>query len=735
MLKQLLYLNDEQGDLPISPWRISVLRILTLSGLLLVLGIAVHSSYKAWQLGAYHVLYIVLGFYVVLLGAALFARRRYRLGRMLLALCVVGAGATMQFFIKDFDDAKLGAIFLYSLPIAMLMLWGKKAAIAAMAFNLLPFAYLVYNKPLLHWDTFNIDLPSTPIYLNLLLFIFFNLCLPLALMRMLSALQWTHGRQQDLNRQLQLSMLLYRDLFDNDNHPALIINHGQKVMRQNKALARWLKKHRLSINALLPALSLPPENCKHLPRLLPTASGQQRLVELTKSRMANPQYHLLLLEDVTEASQLKMQLADERVQNRRLRWHDTSTGMLNEQGVEHWLARKPRAAVAIMQLCNGPGIRFKYGKPVKDQVLNKIAAHVKALLPKGAIAGRIGRCTLVFCHPTMRRDALQAMVQGIEMQLGSTVRLDDGALCETERHWKIASHPGLLPPGHHISSLAVHLYGQLLTAGDVTLLDTNALQRFDSQHQLVEDLRTALASREQLYLDYQPQCDTEGNIVAAEALLRWRHPKEGNISPAVFIPLAEQSGNIGRLTRWVVTQACAQLKSWQQQGINLRLSVNLSVLDLIDERFTHWLIEHCREQQIDNAMLELEITETALADLRQTSQSLKILSQAGFPLAIDDFGTGHSSLTRLTNLDANIIKIDRDFLRAVPGQARSERMLKAILELCRSTGAEPLVEGVETRQQLDWLLAQGCKFFQGFYLYRPMPPRTLAQLLKATSTA
>ncbi|WP_115719902.1 EAL domain-containing protein [Gallaecimonas mangrovi] len=735
MLNRLLFLNDELQT-PATPlWQMSVLRIITLSGLLLVLGVAAHSSVTAWRLGQYYVFYIVIVFYAVLLLATFLASRRYQVGRILLTGSVVAAGLVMQLFISNFALAKLGAIFLYSLPILVLLLWGPKATFVAMALNLLPFGYLLYDKPLPNWFGINLTLPDTPIYLQSLLFIFFNLCLPLGLMRMLKALKWHNSQQKHLNKQLNFSMLLYRDLFDNDAHPALIITSKNKVMRQNKALRHWLKDHKMSAQALAAALDIPVEDCTNAPRMVTPKSGKSRMLQLTKTQMAHNHYQLLLIDDITEASQLKLQLADERIINRRLRWHDLATGMLNDSGVEHWLSRKSTAGVALMQFCNGPGIRLRYGKDVKDLLLAKIASRVKALLPRGSIAGRIGRNTLIFCHPALDAQAMYGFMQAIEVQLGPQLALDDGRSFGMERHWQIGSHPGLLPLGHHLSTLAAHLSTQRLVPEQVTMLDASALKRFDSHHQLIEDLRQALTSEGQLYLDYQPQCDTQGNIVAAEALLRWNHPAQGNISPAVFIPVAEQSGNINRLTRWVVGQACSQLKAWAEQGIKLRISVNLSVLDLTDEGFSHWLISYCQQQQITPGSLELEITETALADPQQTSQSLKTLADAGFPLAIDDFGTGHSSLTRLTSLDADIIKIDRDFLKTVPGQPRSERMLKAIIDLCRATGAEPLVEGVETQQQLDWLLEQGCRFFQGFYLYKPMPPLTLAQILKAPSPA
>ncbi|EKE75675.1 EAL domain-containing protein [Gallaecimonas xiamenensis] len=723
----MFYLDEEQRDLRAPAWQISALRIMVLAGLLLLLGIGLHSGYSAWQLGAYHVIYIIAGFYLVLVVASILARRQFRLSRLLLTGAIIAAGFVTQLFIPDFAIAKLGALFLYSLPMVALLTWGKKATLAAMLFNLLPFAYLVHNQPLPALLQIQQTLPSSHLYLQGLLFIFFNICLPLGMMRMLRALDWHNGSQQKLNKQLKLSMQLYRDLFDNDAHPALILRDDSAV-RYNKAMRSWLKEHDVLASKLLKELHLPKDDCTQEARLLGTPKGQ-RLVSLTKSRMAHRHYHLLLLDDQTEASQLKLQLAGERVQNRRLRWHDISTGMLNETGIEHWLNRKPRAAVALMQLCNGPSLRLRFGKDISNQALARLASQVKTLLPRGAVVGRIAHNTLIFAHPNLTLAALTDRLTRIEHQLPHRFEVQDQSLV-LERHWHLAEHPGLMPDGHHLGSLASYLCSHPLVPGQVRQLDLKALANQDSQQRLLDALRKAIQSDDQLYLEYQPQCDVSGRIIAAEALLRWHHPELGLVSPADFIPLAEQGGIISQLSRWVVQRACEQIREWQAQGITLRLSINLSVLDLVDDLFIRWLLDYCQQQQLNQGQLELEITETALADPEQTSKALKQLSDAGFPLAIDDFGTGQSSLARLNSLDASLIKIDRDFLKEVPGRDRSENMLKAIIELCRATGAEPLVEGVETQQQLDWLLQHNCRLFQGFHLYKPMPPRTLALLVR-----
>ena len=180
---------------------------------------------------------------------------------------------------------------------------------------------------------------------------------------------------------------------------------------------------------------------------------------------------------------------------------------------------------------------------------------------------------------------------------------------------------------------------------------------------LIEDLRLAIGT-EQLSLAFQPQYDLRtARIQGAEALIRWRHPELGSISPGEFIPLAEQSGSIKQLTRWVFARACAQSRDWRRRGIGIKVAVNVSANDLADIAFPGFVLRTLDEYGVAPAHIELEITETALAgDLDRALETLRILSGLGLRIAIDDFGTGFSSLAQLKRFPIDVLKIDRSFV-------------------------------------------------------------------------
>lgn len=236
-------------------------------------------------------------------------------------------------------------------------------------------------------------------------------------------------------------------------------------------------------------------------------------------------------------------------------------------------------------------------------------------------------------------------------------------------------------------------------------------------------LRAAL-EHQQLELFYQPQVDVEGQLVGAEALLRWRHPKRGYVSPAEFIPLAESTGLMPGIGNWVIREACKTLARWQarSQTQALTLSINITAEQFALPGFVQQLLEATSQCNVPPASLKLELTESAfLTDIDSVIAKMHALQAAGFSLSLDDFGTGYSSLSYLRRLPLSQLKIDRSFVQGVDDTPRAAAIVRNIVQMGHDLSLDVLAEGVETEAQLRVMQSYGCKTFQGFLFAKPMP--------------
>lgn len=241
--------------------------------------------------------------------------------------------------------------------------------------------------------------------------------------------------------------------------------------------------------------------------------------------------------------------------------------------------------------------------------------------------------------------------------------------------------------------------------------------------QLISKLRYAL-EREEFLLYYQPKMDlTTGKINGMEALVRWQHPDDDMLNPADFIPLAEETGIIIPLGKWVLYQACQQVRQWQQEGLDsLRVSVNLSARQFQDKELVEMVESVIQETGIQAGFLELEITETTIMqNIEETIETLWQLRNLGVLLSIDDFGTGYSSLSYLKRFPLDILKIDRTFVMDITTDPNDRAVVEAIVSLSHHLKMKVVAEGVETEEQLNFLKKQKCHEVQGYYLAKPLP--------------
>lgn len=251
---------------------------------------------------------------------------------------------------------------------------------------------------------------------------------------------------------------------------------------------------------------------------------------------------------------------------------------------------------------------------------------------------------------------------------------------------------------------------------------------------LLGELRTALQEA-QFELVFQPKwCSATERITAVEALIRWHHPERGYIRPDLFIPFCEQTGFIRKITPWVVTAAINTAVRWQQSGLDLVIAINLSTLDLDSPALESHLQNEIHRSGLAPDRICLEVTESALmTDPESAKAYLHRLRAQGFKLAIDDYGTGQASLAYVRDLPVQELKIDRSFITDVDNQPRTAAIVRSTLTLCQELGITQVAEGVETKEELNWLRSQNCSVIQGYLISKPLAEQELLTLVAQQS--
>jgi EAL domain-containing protein (putative c-di-GMP-specific phosphodiesterase class I) len=258
------------------------------------------------------------------------------------------------------------------------------------------------------------------------------------------------------------------------------------------------------------------------------------------------------------------------------------------------------------------------------------------------------------------------------------------------------------------------------------------------ERQFIERSMRLAVERNEFSLHYQPKVDLgTKTIVGVEALLRWQHPQRGLIPPAQFVPIAEDTGQILRIGQWVVREACRQSRQWLDAGLRpIPMAVNISAIEFRSKDFIETIRAILKETKIDPQWLELELTESVLMKHAESTVSmLKSLKNIGVQLSVDDFGTGYSSLSYLRQFPIDALKLDQSFVQEISSTSTDAPIVSAVISMGNSLKKRVIAEGVETREQMDFLTAQGCEEGQGYYFNPPMVPDQFAALLVSDVSA
>ncbi len=359
-----------------------------------------------------------------------------------------------------------------------------------------------------------------------------------------------------------------------------------------------------------------------------------------------------------------------------------------------------------------------------------MASRLKRLVRQGDCLARLGGDEFVLLLPALSISPPQAEMQAdliAERLIGEIAAPYDfrGQVLHIGASVGITLFPGREQEAGDLLKQADTAMYQAKSAGRKTrrFFDASMQLQADRRLHIHNELRSALDNGE-LTLHYQPQhMVAEGEIIGVEALIRWQPPGRALVSPAEFIPIAEETDLIVDIGNWVLHEACTQYVSWEENGIHVpQLSVNVSAKQFHAPDFVDRIHDVLAATGMDPACLNLEITESVvLGHAEDTISKMAELKTLGISFAIDDFGAGYSSLSYLKRLPADELKIDRSFIQDIPKDGDNMAIVEAVIAMARHMGFNVTAEGVDSRQQLEFLQAQGCHFFQGYLASKPLP--------------
>ena len=420
--------------------------------------------------------------------------------------------------------------------------------------------------------------------------------------------------------------------------------------------------------------------------------------------------------------------------------HDQLTGLLNRFGamraLASFLARGRPAAerpfLLVVDIDRFRSVNEAFGAAAGDMVIQQVAERIRVCARDGDILGRLSADEFMVLRPrALPFDCLGDLTARLERTLEDRFSVADETL-------KVSCHIGIYEIADDDCDLETCLrraqlaVGRARQDGRLTRLFMDGMDmEAEAMRRLEEELRHAIDNN-RLALVYQPQLDLKsGRYIGAEALMRWHHREHGFVSPARFIPLAERTGLVVQLSRWALRQAC--LDSRRLSGF--RIAVNLSPIDLAAPDCVEFLENLLRDTHVEPGRLELEITEGVL--IEDTEGALDVLlrlKRLGLRIALDDFGTGYAGLGYLQIFPFDKLKIDQSFIRRIARSRHAESIVRSVVALAHELDLVVCAEGVETKDQLKLLLAEGCDVVQGFFSGQPMPAKQLEQLIERQSS-
>ena len=455
------------------------------------------------------------------------------------------------------------------------------------------------------------------------------------------------------------------------------------------------------------------------------------LADISLAQMGGENVVLFMVQDITIRKQSEEEI-------HRLAFYDSLTLLPNRRLLHERLLQSMSistrsgkyGALMFLDMDNFKAINDTQGHDIGDLLLKEVASRLTRNVREGDTVARLGGDEFVVALESLSGNPHEAAAQS-EI-IAEKIR------SELSQPYQIGGIEHHSSPSIGVSLFCGHQNSldEVLKQADLAMYQAKAGGRnmvcffdpamqaeMENRAKLEKDLRASLRL-EQLHLYYQMQVDDSGLIIGAEALIRWQHPQRGMISPAQFIPLAEEIGMIIPIGDWVIEQACTQLKIWEMDPVmcKIKVSVNVSPRQLSQPYFVEQVKDAIEKIGIRASSLKLELTESfILNDMEDAIEKMQELRRIGINFAMDDFGTGYSSLSYLKRLPLEQLKIDQSFVRDIANDKNSNVMVRTIINIASNFGLTVVAEGVETDEQLAFLRQYGCHTFQGYLFGKPVP--------------
>lgn len=460
--------------------------------------------------------------------------------------------------------------------------------------------------------------------------------------------------------------------------------------------------------------------------------AQKKLVHFNEELEARVKQRTLALEaEMEERNRTQEELV-------HLAFHDPLTELPNRryflQQLDECLGISD-FSVVLLDIDGFKVFNDSLGPELGDELLHAIAKRLYGLLPEKAMLTRLGGDEFAYLLATNTKDEVIAFAKDVLLELNKPLRFDVSEFYLNASIGITFSDLGYDTASHLLRDADTAMYqAKAAGKGAYRIFDSSMQSLAQERLELESDLRHALeiesTTDQQLELYFQPIVSLQGGLVGSfEALLRWKHPKKGMISPLQFIPIAEETGLIQRLGWWVLKTACSQISVWRELlSKDICVNVNLSTLQLKQPNFVGQFEALLKDYGIEPHNLKLEITESAILD---DAKLLAEISKLGIAICIDDFGTGHSSLSRLQEFPIHTIKIDRSFVMKLDQSKEGAAMAAMIIAMAKGLGCEVVAEGIETLKQLESLQILSCRLGQGYYFSKPVDAATASSLFSA----
>ncbi len=409
------------------------------------------------------------------------------------------------------------------------------------------------------------------------------------------------------------------------------------------------------------------------------------------------------------------------------------------QALAHCRRHDRKGAVVFFDIDQFKHINDSLGHPVGDTLLKEISIRLKPVLRSEDTLARLGGDEFILLFPEISRDSklaaqhAQAGAEKIQSTLSAPFVVEGHEL-----HVTTSAGIAVFPVGDEdtddiIKHADTAMYRAKEEGRNTVRFFLPSMQDAAKERLILQNELRRATSDNSLLLYYQPQVDVSGDLVGAEALLRWQHPRRGLLTPDKFLPVIEETGQILTVGHWVLENSMSQLRGWQAnfaEAASKNLSINVSPRQFRQSDFAVQIERILGETGADPSCLTLELTEGALIDdLDDANLKMQSLKRLGVRFSLDDFGTGYSSLSYLRHLPLDEIKIDRSFVRDISTDPSDARLVETIVTMGKHLDLQVVAEGVETEDQLHFLQESGCTLFQGYYFHRPQPATDFSKLL------